>query len=634
MPNFNTLKLVTPTTPSTQSPQPNFGALKQGAVTPPSSVQTNTFGRNPNIAGNAGDFVHQIWSSIVNAPTDIKNAAMQGAGQINDADNTIATGAPGQNPIIAGGEAALKIGSGLASVISSPLAPVMKPVSAAINKIGDQVSNIPAVQTFANSKAGQVTSRVAEDVSNAGNIAGTITGLGKVPTVVDAIKNTKYPGINAPVEPPVLDKAAVTDLYNRAIRPTVVGKSSAAQVVQANNRALSGLQAIHDNKPNLTLTDEHGDVVTGGAPKSVDQLTQAISQTKGGIFKQYDALAKQAGKDGASVDTTKIASELDPIIKSKSLGLANPSAIEYAKQVQARYLDAGNLNAQDAQDVIQHLNKALKYFYQNPSYDTASKAGIDALVANKLRESLDHSIMESNVGAPVAGMKTTGEYQNLKNTYGALSSMEKDVAHRNIVWARQNKVGLAGNIANMASGAELVRGLMTMNPIDIGSSLTIKAMQRYAQHLNDPDVGVSRIFSKIGKSSPPATGSTQEPTSPDTIIQPSGDTSTLVDKVKGVINTVKTQGNKGFVKVPGAGKPLADIHPDDIHAVQRYITGLRGGDVSESVMGLGEKLAQKWDISLDQSPTKIANQMEEVLSSGDKKYATMPQGRDKTGRYK
>lgn len=506
---------------------------------------------------------------------DIGAAAQAGIGKIGEGMHEAdPTGKGGVGGLVTG---VGKVLGGAAEVVGSPIAPAMgATVGKAVNAYSDFATSdknpfLPngakGVEDFANSPAGRTTSDIASTVGDYANAAGTVAGMEGVvraiPSVVDSVKNIKYSSETATptaTEPAPIDTAKISDLYNRAIRPTVSGKSTAAQVTKASKQAISGLQAIADNKPNLEFTNTDGEVIKNATPKTVDQLNQGIGQTKKAIFQQYDALATKAGEKGVTVNGPKIASELDPVIKSKSLALANPQAIDYAKTTQSRYLQAGEITARDAQDVIQHYNDSLKAFYRNPSYDTASKAGIDALIANKLRESLDEGIS----GA-------TGEqYQALKTRYGALSSMEKDVAHRAVVWARQNKVGLGANLSNIASGAELVKGLLTMNPTDIAVSGAIKGIQKYVQYLNNPDVQIAKIFSHLGKSDRPSTGSTPAPaasgikgnSSPNPSTSPANapaaPTSAL-DKAKGIINTIKKEGNKGFVKVRPKKIPADDL---------------------------------------------------------------------------
>ncbi len=465
-----------------------------------------------------------VGSDIQNAGNDITNA-ITGQGQYQ-----------GQNPLQRG-LAAASTGAGAVVNTAADVIPYGKQAlniagqgfNAATNAAGNINDTLnagavkagimsPAMRTadqqnataFANSNIGQDVDSAANMGQSAGNIAGTILGAEGAATsgdaAINAVKNTAntLKGVNyvsnavAPKAsaPAPVDTAKITDLYNRAIKPSTRGQANVGQAAKATNQVVSGLKAIHDNKANLTFTTPDGETIAGGAPKTVEQLSSAINQTKTNLFKQYDALAKQAGEKGVTVDTAKVGDELNPIINSKSLQLANPSAVQYAKELQSRFNSAGELSATDAQDVIQHYNDALKAFYRNPSYDAASKAGIDAMIANKMRESLDKGIS----GA------TGSQYQQLKSQYGALSSMEKDVTHRGIVWGRQNKASLAGQIGNIASGAELARGLMQLNPTDLAISGVIKGIQKYHQYLNNPDVGVSRIFSELGRSSPPSTG--------------------------------------------------------------------------------------------------------------------------------
>ncbi len=434
--------------------------------------------------------------------SDIKDAATSGVEQVKQG-YTQAKNAKNVLELLEGGTS---LAAGAVNTALSPLAPIGRPVKDLVNATGNVIGDIPAVQKFANSKAGDITTRAVGDINNLNTIAGGIAGAKELPETISNIKEgattIKNNVVDAYKNPPPADavplnETKINDLYNKAIKPSVSGKGNATQTAKANSNVISGLKTIADNKADLVFNGADGETITGRTPKSVDELNQAISQTKANIFKQYDDLATKAGKQGITVDGAKIGGELQPVIDSKALKIANPSAVQYAEKMQERLTQGGAIDAKTAQDVIQHFNETLKAFYKNPSYETASNASIDALVANQFRKALDEGIS----GA------TGKEYQQLKNQYGALSSMEKDVAHRSVVWGRQNATGLAGNIANIASGAELVRGLITMNPIDIGSSLVIKGLGKLNQYLSNPDVGVSRIFSQIEKSAPSSTGS-------------------------------------------------------------------------------------------------------------------------------
>lgn len=82
-----------------------------------------------------------------------------------------------KNPISTG----MKIGAGVIEAGFSPVTaaaePVIRPtLGRAVNYAADKISDSPAVQKFADSKAGEFTSRRAEDVANFATIAGTVGG--------------------------------------------------------------------------------------------------------------------------------------------------------------------------------------------------------------------------------------------------------------------------------------------------------------------------------------------------------------------------------------------------------------------------------------------------------------------------
>ena len=72
--------------------------------------------------------------------------------------------------------------------------------------------------------------------------------------------------------------------------------------------------------------------------------------------------------------------------------------------------------------------------------------------------------------------------------------MQKDVAHRAVVYARQALIGFMGNISNIVSGVELARGLLTMNPADIVISGGVKGLKMYMEYLNNPNVNIQKMF--------------------------------------------------------------------------------------------------------------------------------------------
>jgi hypothetical protein len=283
-------------------------------------------------------------------------------------------------------------------------------------------------------------------------------------------------------------EAKITGSFEKGIKPSTAGKNTMKKVKNYKEDVVEAVKAIKENKDNLSFIDESGNPIKGQTPKTLQELTDALDQTKKSVFGKYDALAKQAGKGGVKVNTEAIAGQLDDVINNKALSLTNPRAIEYARSLKERLLGVKELDATTAQEVIQNYNKSLEAFYRNPSYDNASHAAIDSMVANRLRESLDSGI---------TGL-TGKEYQALKSTYGALKTIEKDVVRATIRQAKGNVKGLI-DFTDIFSGGQVVNGILNLNPGQIASGLTQKAIAQFYKYLNNPNRAIESMFQAANK---------------------------------------------------------------------------------------------------------------------------------------
>lgn len=381
-------------------------------------------------------------------------------------------------------EGALKSASGLASAVSSPLAPVFEPVAEGVEKVADKIGSNTSVQKFAESKAGKTTARVAENVGNLANVAGTIEGIRGTPKVLKSATKTVdnfVADMTKKTESGI--ESRVIENYNKGVKPSLAGKNTTGAVETYKKNVVAAIDTIKQNRENLSFVDDTGEAITGQTPKTLQQLADSVEQTKKTIFKSYDDLAKQAGESGVGVDLQPIATELDAVINNQALSITNPGAIEYAKTIKDRLTKAGRLDATTAQEVIQNYNKALEAFYRNPNYDNASQVAIDALLANKIRESLDSG---------VSGL--TGEqYGALKKQYGALKSIEKDVIKASLREARKGSKGLI-DFTDIFSGGQVVNGLLSLNPAQVASGLTQKAISEFYKYLNNPNRAIEKMF--------------------------------------------------------------------------------------------------------------------------------------------
>ena len=276
----------------------------------------------------------------------------------------------------------------------------------------------------------------------------------------------------------------------KSVRPSVRGRKTSKQVEQYREKGREAVKSIVKNKEKLEFKDEAGRVTKGDLPKSVKEFGEAIEQTKKEVFEKYDKKAKAAGDKGVKVELEGLAKELDVVIKDTVLQDTNPSVIKYAKEKADIYRKRGSYTTEQTQGAIKSYNDSLQAFYRNPSYDNFAKANIDALIVNKMRESLDKAI---------EGVEGKG-YQALKNEYSALKAIEADVAHRAIVYARQNNTGLAEGLTNVGSGAAAVSGVLSMNPASLAGAAVAKGLQKWIKYVNNPDVIVKKMFKQTEKS--------------------------------------------------------------------------------------------------------------------------------------
>ena len=280
----------------------------------------------------------------------------------------------------------------------------------------------------------------------------------------------------------------IADGIEKGIRISTTGKRSIGDLEQFKSQASEAVKAIIRKQDALKLTDEFGQEAAEKLPQNLRQFSEAVDQTKKAIFEEYDQLARRAGEAGAEVDLSSVASELiDTVSDPKFASLEDqaPEIADYILKRTAALEKRGFYTAEQAQQAIKNYNLSLDSFYKNPNYENYATASIDAMIANNLRSAVDD----------VIGKATGGNYQALKNQYGALRAIEKDVLNRAIVDARKNTKGLL-DFTDIFTGGDLIAGLATMNPALLAKAGAQKGIKEYFKFLNDPNRIVRSMFRK------------------------------------------------------------------------------------------------------------------------------------------
>lgn len=122
---------------------------------------------------------------------------------------------------------ALDVGSGVVSLLTSPIAPITKILNAVIQTSGKGYANIPAVQKFAQTPAGQTTRNVAGLVAEAAPVAGALLGGFAKPNVAEAIPKTVAPEL--PTPEPVVTAKAPSEVQSTPTHPSSIENTNSIE---------------------------------------------------------------------------------------------------------------------------------------------------------------------------------------------------------------------------------------------------------------------------------------------------------------------------------------------------------------------------------------------------------------------
>ena len=307
------------------------------------------------------------------------------------------------------------------------------------------------------------------------DLAGQLIGGAGVP----AIKT----GVNYLTKPQNIQQIVEKGIQ-KGIKPSVINKSTSSEAQRYLDKARTGVETIIENKPNLQFIDETGTMIKGELPKSVKEFSQSIEQTRRSVFQEYNVLSRQAGQQPKGIDLTKVAKELDIIANNPVVLKEAPGTARYAKMKAEAYRNQV-YNPEQAEQAIAINNRKLEVM---PTQADANNAWIDKMTNDILRKELDN-VIESAVGPG---------YQQLKNKYGALKTIEKDVTHRALIDARKNQAGLM-DLPLVFTGFEAIRGILSGNPGMLVAAAGASGISRVMKHLVNPNRYIKSMFSNTEK---------------------------------------------------------------------------------------------------------------------------------------
>lgn len=275
-------------------------------------------------------------------------------------------------------------------------------------------------------------------------------------------------GISDPM-PMQTAQNTVKSTMSSVIRPSVAGKNNSRLIKQFEDGALEAVQTIIDN-------------ADGPLPKTLDDFTDSIYTTKRKVWSEVQKRAEKASY--ANADVTPVINELTNLKKSKIINAPeNKSVLSYIDD-EIEYLKNTQLTASDLLERVSSINAGTKGFFANANASSAMLVPTKAMVANRLNTILENQVSRIT-GSGVA---------QLKKQYGALTSIEKDVARRS--FSESRGTGIADSIFDLASANDVINFLSGGGPASLVKASLIQGSKKLANVMRSPDRAISNMFKR------------------------------------------------------------------------------------------------------------------------------------------
>jgi hypothetical protein len=294
---------------------------------------------------------------------------------------------------------------------------------------------------------------------------------------------------------PNLISETLSTRFRQTMKPGRQGQQPGQRGIdQQNMRITTAADTIIEAKDSLRyrdpkdLTGQSFLPGPGRLPRTLGEFAQTIEFLKSEIFKQYDYLAKQVGGQGARIDLGPTIAKLRELATRPEIGDINAPIRQQALEMAETWAQRGSYSPEEAQNVIQSLNaqlrnhlsgKATQEIYSHPT------------LMNEVRDTLLTNLNQTMEGA----LGGSPQYASLRNRYGALTSIERDVG--NALGRQLSRTpGKFEKAFNWAEVGGLALSGMHFDPKIFGSVVAADLGKRAWTYLNSENRAVSQMFSK------------------------------------------------------------------------------------------------------------------------------------------
>ena len=307
----------------------------------------------------------------------------------------------------------------------------------------------------------------------------------------------------------------------KSIKPTVKWKTSQAEYNKFIDDTLDVTNLMSKNKDVLQYTDDAGNVIRWELPKNMRETSETLWNFKKVIYDQYNDIAKQAWDKWARVNMNKAFNQLDDLTKDISQNISNPETkaiVDRFKNTLLEYTDdAGTIAIEDAQKITQDFNQQLTAFFKNPNMNDVSKSSIIAKLNKWTKEAIDDSIDDAFRGSITNWSKMSTQYNQLKQAYSKIKTIEDEIAKRALVEARKNAKWLSTTILDSLAWGEFTDALLTADVGKMWKAAIMKTIGKYYKYVNDPNTQLRNLFDLVERVNNPTAFQTAKSTIWNTI---------------------------------------------------------------------------------------------------------------------
>ena len=329
------------------------------------------------------------------------------------------------------------------------------------NPSGEAVAAIPqAILMAAGAGEAPAAARAAEAAAPAGSVADAAVNIAKttgakfLPSLIDG--------------PP-------ESLITRAVKP---GKNNVGWTTDVQKAV-----------PLMKSAEQQlGKPIAG-----IDDALQAAQLAKRDIWQQYQQRLGPASQS-AVIDGNQIADAMVSAI-DKRTAVQNPSLVARVQATADTYRQPIPLDV--AEDFLQSANKDLNTYYVKNKVsrqvaENDPETASTVAEAEALRAQLYQKIDE--VTGPGAAQ--------LKQSYGALTNMEKELYGRKLVADRQNPESLSEQLSTVRGAGKIAKGVLTMSPGDVVEGAQNIAVSQALKARNTSDAMITRAFKNAQPAQP------------------------------------------------------------------------------------------------------------------------------------